>query len=400
MVSTDPNADGRNTVIALTTGSNIDDNLEYTVTNSVAGTPWNQDMGDVVPATLNATNSGLFKIFVQSAAGLVSFLPATRFPFAWDTGTNRPETISSIGARITVPDNRWFVYFAYATSNPTSGDAIKLVSAPAEFTSIVNARAFNWVDIQNLYPTLFGFDTELRPLYRIIFYNDATGPGAFPAGCKYSVIRETQDLRKSSTTSTTAVTGSLPASSVTFAPFDGITSTNAQAAIEELATEKANVDNPTFTTTVTSPTFVATQVTGTAPFTVTSTTRVANLNVASAGNSDTVTTNANLTDDVTSIGNSTTLKTVNSNVGAFGSSTAIPVVTVNAKGLVTGVTTATVAGGQYFGAASTKAIAYNSNTIGENVTITSGNNGGSFGVITINDGFVVTVEAGASWTII
>lgn len=153
LVSTDPQVDGRNTVIALTTGSNIDDNLEYTITNSVAGTPWNQDMGDVVPTTLNATNSGLFKIFVQNAAGLVSFLPATRFPFAWNTGSNRPETITSIGARIIVPDNRWFVYFAYATSNPVSGDSIKLVSAPAEFTSIVNARAFNWVDIQNLYPT-------------------------------------------------------------------------------------------------------------------------------------------------------------------------------------------------------------------------------------------------------
>ena len=38
-------------------------------------------------------------------------------------------------------------------------------------------------------------------------------------------------------------------------------------------------------------------------------------------------------------GASMTLKTVNNNVGTFGSSTAIPVVTVNAKGLVTSVTT-------------------------------------------------------------
>lgn len=37
-----------------------------------------------------------------------------------------------------------------------------------------------------------------------------------------------------------------------------------------------------------------------------------------------------------------TLKTVNSNVGTYGSSTAIPVVTVNAKGLVTAVSTATI----------------------------------------------------------
>ena len=39
----------------------------------------------------------------------------------------------------------------------------------------------------------------------------------------------------------------------------------------------------------------------------------------------------------------TTLATVNSDVGSFGSVTAIPVVTVNAKGLVTGVTTAAIA---------------------------------------------------------
>ena len=38
----------------------------------------------------------------------------------------------------------------------------------------------------------------------------------------------------------------------------------------------------------------------------------------------------------------TTLDTVNSNVGSFGSSTAIPVVTVNGKGLVTGVSTANI----------------------------------------------------------
>jgi hypothetical protein len=95
-----------------------------------------------------------------------------------------------------------------------------------------------------------------------------------------------------------------------------------------------------------------------------------------------------------------TLATVNSNVGSYGSSTAIPVVTVNAKGLVTSVSTATVAGGQYFGSATVKAISYNSQTIAENVTVTSGNNGLSAGTITINSGFTVTVETGANWVIV
>lgn len=51
-----------------------------------------------------------------------------------------------------------------------------------------------------------------------------------------------------------------------------------------------------------------------------------------------------LTGDITTPGNSlaTTLATVNSNVGTFGGSTAIPVITTNGKGLVTAVTTSVV----------------------------------------------------------
>ena len=57
-------------------------------------------------------------------------------------------------------------------------------------------------------------------------------------------------------------------------------------------------------------------------------------------------------------------------------------------------------GGQFFGNAAVKAIAYNANTIGENLTVTTGNNGYSAGPITISDTFTVTVETGAVWTII
>ena len=53
----------------------------------------------------------------------------------------------------------------------------------------------------------------------------------------------------------------------------------------------------------------------------------ASINIS--GNAATVTTNANLTGDVTSSGNATTLATVNSNIGTFNN------VTVNGKGLVT-----------------------------------------------------------------
>lgn len=95
-----------------------------------------------------------------------------------------------------------------------------------------------------------------------------------------------------------------------------------------------------------------------------------------------------------------TLATVNANVGSFGSSSAVPVITVNAKGLVTAVSTSSVSGGQYFGSAATKAIAYNSQTIAENVTVTSGNSGLSAGPITISSGFAVTVASGSRWVIV
>ncbi len=58
------------------------------------------------------------------------------------------------------------------------------------------------------------------------------------------------------------------------------------------------------------------------------------------------------------------------------------------------------AGGQYFGTAAVKAIAYNSNTISENITITSGNNAMSVGNLTISSGYSVTVESGCRWVVL
>jgi len=85
-----------------------------------------------------------------------------------------------------------------------------------------------------------------------------------------------------------------------------------------------------------------------------------------------------------------TLATVNTNVGTFGSTTAIPVVTVNAKGLVTAVTTATISGaitlaGDVSGTGST----------GGTVTTTLANvnvNVGSFGSATTTPTFTVNAK--------
>jgi hypothetical protein len=63
-------------------------------------------------------------------------------------------------------------------------------------------------------------------------------------------------------------------------------------------------------------------------------------------------------------------------------------------------TAASSGGGQYFGTAAVKAIAYNSNTISENITITSGNNAMSVGNLTISSGYAVTVESGCRWVVL
>jgi hypothetical protein len=78
-----------------------------------------------------------------------------------------------------------------------------------------------------------------------------------------------------------------------------------------------------------------------------------------------------------------TLATVNSNVGSFGSSTAIPAITVNAKGLITAVSTNTVA----------PAIG-NITGLGTNVATALAVNVGTAGSIVVNGGVLGTPSSG------
>lgn len=65
----------------------------------------------------------------------------------------------------------------------------------------------------------------------------------------------------------------------------------------------------------------------------------------------TVVTNANLTGDVTSVGNATTIATVNSNVGSFGDGTTVAAFTVNAKGQITAASNVAITGAAPTGSA-------------------------------------------------
>jgi hypothetical protein len=59
-----------------------------------------------------------------------------------------------------------------------------------------------------------------------------------------------------------------------------------------------------------------------------------------------------------------------------------------------------IGGGQMYGQASVKAIFYNAQTIAENLTVGTGENGLTAGPVTVNNGFTVTVNNGSTWTIV
>jgi hypothetical protein len=131
------------------------------------------------------------------------------------------------------------------------------------------------------------------------------------------------------------------------------------------------------------------------------------------------------TSPISSSGGSTpAISLDNSGVTAntYGSSTAIPVITVTAKGLITSVTTSSVSSlpsqtgnsGKYLttdgstaswatlatGNTTANGLWENSNTISSNYTITTNYNAMSVGDLTVANGVTVTVPSGSTWIIL
>lgn len=79
--------------------------------------------------------------------------------------------------------------------------------------------------------------------------------------------------------------------------------------------------------------------------------------------------------------------------GTYGSGSVVPVLTLNAKGQVTSVATATVgaAGGMFY---------ENDITLNTSYTINNNKNAMTAGGITLADGVTVTVPSGSTWTIV
>lgn len=228
-----PDASGINTCISLSSGNLTDDNLEYGVTNSLLLTEWNQDLGELTPANITVANGGLFNIRYKGAASVPELVAATRFPFLWNSGTNRLEYINTAGARTTVTDQYYTVWYIFAIQDNRNGNTIRITPAYAQYSTLIAAQAVTWATVQS--QDAVALDTEIRPLYRLIFQTRYSGGSAYPAAVKYTALREVQDVRKVVVTQTTNTGGSVPATGVTTVARNNLTGTNAQSQLYELS---------------------------------------------------------------------------------------------------------------------------------------------------------------------
>lgn len=230
-----PNSDGRNTVIALSTGSCNDENLYYTVNNTSDAGNFNQVLGQTVSANLNATNSALIDIINYNLSGIAQRNTSSRFPFLFSAG-NVPQTTIN-GVRTDVPSTNFFVYFIWCTQDQRNGKTIISSSYPTTFSNINNANAISWIDFKAVYPGLG--DSEFRPLYKLVYeYRNS-----YNVNCKYSVIRNVTDLRKAEVRTVSTSTGTIIASNVSFTPKTELTDNNVQSALQTLDTRTGTVNS-------------------------------------------------------------------------------------------------------------------------------------------------------------
>lgn len=230
-----PDTSGVNTCVSLSTGSNSDDCLEYSITNSTDIAEWNQDMGEETPASITSTNAGLFEVRYD-VSGVQYVLEATRFPFVWDTGTDRPQYFDSAGTRTLVPEDNYFVYFLFSIQDKRNGKGVVLISAPNTYTTLSDAQNIDWSIIQDSFPIMS--DNEVRPLYKLIFLYNATVPAPFPVETKYTALIESEDIKKQKVVTTTSV-GTVTASAVSVAN----TPTNYTAGAANVEAHLIGIDN-------------------------------------------------------------------------------------------------------------------------------------------------------------
>lgn len=228
-----PSATGLNTCISISPGSNIDDNLKYSIANSYPNTATSklsQNLGIQTAANITNANAGLFKISYNDSNGFLKIHPATRFPFLWNNVNNKPQFITATGVATDVTSGNFFVYFLYSLQDDEPGEALRLRSAVSQFNTKALADAYTWTQAKADSITLR--DNEIRQLYKIVFEYRTN----YDVAVKYSVLRDYVDYRTEALSVTPVTSSSILASNTIFTPESGIVATNAQTAIVEVKT--------------------------------------------------------------------------------------------------------------------------------------------------------------------
>jgi hypothetical protein len=215
----------------------MDDNYIYTTTNTTPNAPVNyfeQDLGHVTAGTLTLSNAGQFPIRTNAGlGGQRSFLPATRFPFKWNTSNNRPQYITSAGVATDVADDRYFIYYVYQLQDRKVGQSIRIVSAETDFTTIALAQSHQYETLQTIHEDLR--NPENRLLYKLIFFTNSGGGGAFNVAVKYTRLHERVDLRKGKYISGGVTAGgTVVATNVTTTAKSILTATNVESSLQQV----------------------------------------------------------------------------------------------------------------------------------------------------------------------
>jgi len=331
---------------------------------SAASTSATNASNSASAASTSATNASNSASAASTSASNASTSASNAATSATNAANAQTAAETARDQTLTAYDNFDDRYLGSKTSDPTlDNDGNALVAGSLYFNSVSGAMKVYtgsaWVDAYSSGTTFLTKANNLSDLTNTSTARTNLGLGTAATTASTDYATAAQGTKADSALQPATIGVSVQAYDADLATIAGLTPTNNYAII----------GNGTSWTSSALPASGVTSVTGTAP-------------ISSSG------------------GATPAISLDNSGVTAatYGSASSIPVITVSAKGLLTSVTTATVAGGQYFGTASVKAIAYNASNIDENITMTY--NGMSVGAITIGSGFSVTVNSGVRWVIL
>lgn len=218
--------------IKLSSGELHDEDISAFINHSATPTLlWEQSLGSAGTADANYAQLPIYYRSGSDASFIWRKMTATSYPFSPITN-NVAFNYNRLNAGTwdyTTPsgNNNYWNAFIVGTTN----QAEPIIVIPGRIVS----STLSTVQAEG-YPNLAveGLCTEYKYLYRLIYRNNTTTAG------KASLISVT-DLRLDSVSNNTSQSVSLSASQVPVTPAGTITSTNVQAALEELDTLKAPV---------------------------------------------------------------------------------------------------------------------------------------------------------------